>query len=133
MLLLQLTAERLGYGTFAGNGWDDLEGTLSWGPLVAIFGVVLAVSMSMAVVGVRRVAFPAFVVSLFSATLALWQWVSIGRLSADVTGQSGLGLAVWLGTALVGLATSLVVAGANQISGERTSPKSAQPDTVIAS
>lgn len=106
-----VTAEIVGYGSFSGNGWDDLDADMSWGPLISLWGIIIAISFALALVGYSGVKAgrTATLVALLALGMASWQWSTITRLSADTTAEVAFGLYVWIASGVVALVCGIVV------------------------
>ena len=114
-----------------GNGWTNLVGETSWGPLFVLIAVVIAMCLAPAVVGVRSD--PALMLaggaSALSAALACYQLLDI------MSGIGGATTTVLAGTPLLlaGSGLSLALLGRAVAASSRAASRSPAPSPASGS
>jgi len=108
-------ADVLGFGVRSGNGWNNVMGEVSWGPLFTLIAVAVALCLAPALASVRSEPALMFAggAAALSVALAVYQLWDISR------GAEGVDTTLLVGTPLI-LAGSLLAAGGSLLSARGT-------------
>ena len=106
--LTWVTATPDGAVTKTGNGWTNVRGNVSWGPLVALLAVVIACSAAAALLDRRpaRALTVGLVTSIASLVVAFGQVIDIVTADSVVEAQIGLGIWLMLAAAAMAIASA---------------------------
>ena len=105
-----------GLGLRSGNGWTNVVGGTSWGPLLVFLAVVAALGAAPAVANVRSTSATvvAVVASATAVLVAVAQFVDVVRSHAGVDASPRYGVVALVASSLLLVLACVVIAGAGR-------------------